>query len=483
MPRRILLKEDGLGSNLAPLGYRFIGLKDSNLASVGTSSKVEEFNTPQVFVMNFQSGFDVAPPFRKAEFEKGAGPVIEPSGIQKVDYDFSVGNYTNISIEGSISFNSLTLPESWGRNLYNLLLEVQTLDSNPTEITLSNYPNLSCIKGTGLCTNGSKPYNFEIKDEVIDSRNLKSIGFYGSKTYTPVKTGPSLRIATHPNCTYFLGANSLESIELDFSSFTYSILPSYSSLPIYDFNIHLFSQNVNYLTFSNISVYDDAYDSSLNFIFDGMPLTQSSVDQILLDLDTAFPYNMSNSPTISIEQQLTINPDSGYNELVKGESYVIESLNGSDDFSNVGFVEVGVPFVATGTTPTNWSNSTTVFTFYGMIKDYTLEITDQAPKDGKYVLQDFYIVVSGGVITYSELLTPNRIDSSFYPGQTIDLDGSGLSLIDEWGIVLFQGESKFHDIRLTVNSVTRPSAPTDGQNNTNKLSLESKGWTVNVNSY
>ena len=56
-------------------------------------------------------------------------------------------------------------------------------------------------------------------------------------------------------------------------------------------------------------------------------------------------------------------------------------------------------------------------------------------------------------------------------------------MIDEWGIVLFQGESKFHDIRLTVNSVTRPSAPTDGQNNTNKLSLESKGWTVNVNSY
>ena len=469
MPRRILLKEDGLGSNLAPLGYRFIGLKDSNLASVGTSSKIEEFNTPQVFVMYSA--------FYEHE-DLGGGFDLGPRGIQKVDYDLSGGNYTNISIEGSISFNSLTLPESWGRNLYNLMLEVQTLDSNPTEITLANYPNLSSIKGTGLCTNGSKPYNFEIKDEVIDSRNLKSIGFYGSKRCTPVKTGPSLRIATHPNCTYFLGANSLESIELDFSSFTYSILPSYSSLPIYDFNILLFSQNVNYLTFSNISVYDDAYDSSLNFIFNGMPLTQSSVDQILLDLDTAFPYNMSSSPTISIEQQLTID-----SELVEGESYVIESLNGSDDFSNVGFVEEGVPFVATGTTPTNWSNSTTVFTFYGMIKDYTLEIADQAPKDGKYVLSDFYIVVSGGVITYSELLTPNLIDSSFYPGQTIDLAGSGLSLIDEWGIVLFQGESPFHDIRLTVNSVTRTSAPTDGQNNTNKLSLESKGWTVNVNSY
>ena len=56
-------------------------------------------------------------------------------------------------------------------------------------------------------------------------------------------------------------------------------------------------------------------------------------------------------------------------------------------------------------------------------------------------------------------------------------------LLDQKPLVIFQGESLFHDIRLTVNSVTRTSAPTDGQNNTNKLSLESKGWTVKVNSY
>jgi hypothetical protein len=471
MPRRLLLKENGLESNLAPLGYRFIGLKDSNLASVGTSSKVEEFNTPQVFVM-YQSFYEPE--------DLGSGFEVGPSGIQKIDYDLSGGNYTNISIEGA-GFNSLTLPESWGRNLYNLMLEVQTSNSSPTEITLANYPNLSSIKGTGVCRNGSKPYNFEIKDEVIDSRNLKSIGFYGSKRCTPVKTAPSLRIVAHPSCNYILGANSLESVELDFSSFTYSIFPSYSSLPRYDFHISLFSQNVNYLTFSNLSVYDDAFDSDLIFNFNGMPLTQSSVDQILLDLDTAFPYSMGSSE-INIEQQLTINPDSGYNELVVGESYVIESLNGSDDFSNVGFVSTGVKFVATGTTPTNWSNSTTVFTFYGMVKDYTLEIIDQAPADGKYYFHSLYIVVSGGVITYSELVTPEDIDS-FYPGQTIDLDGKELILMDEWERVIFQGESLFHDIRLTVNSVTRPSAPTDGQNNTNKLSLESKGWTVNVNSY
>jgi len=473
MPRRLLFKENELPGS-APTGYRFIGLKDSNLASVGTSSKVEEFNTPQVFVM-YQSFYEPE--------DLGSGFIIGPRGTQKIDYDLSGGNYTNISIEGEGNeFNSLTLPESWGRNLYNLMLEVQTSSSSPTEITLANYPNLSSIKGTGICINGSKPYNFEIKDEVIDSRNLKSIGFYGSKRCTSVKTAPSLRIVAHPSCNYILGANSLESVELDFSSFTYSTFPSYSSLPRYDFHISLFSQNVNYLTFSNLSVYDDALNSDLIFNFNGMPLTQSSVDQILLDLDTAFPYSMDSSE-LHIQQEYSI----GVGELVIGESYVIESLNGndsgSDDFSNVGFVSTGVQFVATGTTPTNWSNSTIVFTFYGMVKDYTLEIIDQAPADGKYYFHTLYIEVSGGVITYSELVTPENIESYFYPGQTIDLDGDKLILMDEWGRVIFQGESLFHDIRLTVNSVTRTSAPTDGQNNTNKLSLESKGWLVKVNSY
>lgn len=470
MARKLLFKENGLENISAPMGFRFIGLKDTNLSSVGTSSKIEEFNTPQVFVMYsaFYESEDIGNGFR-----------IGPSGVQKFDCDLSGGNYSNISIEGNISFNSYKLPTVWGKNLYNLLLEVQTMDSKPTEITLSNYPNLTSIKGTGLCLNGSKPYNFEIKDEVIDSRNLKSIGFYGSKRCTPIKAQSNLRIVTHPACVYSLASNSLQSVELDFSGFTYSNFPSYSSTPTYDFRIQLFSQNVNYLTFSNMSVYDDSPYSNLSFIFNGMPLTQSSVDQILLDLDTAFPYNMSSDAVISFQQENTISNG----DLVIGESYVIESLNGDDDFSNVGYVSPGVPFVATETTPNNWSNYTQVFTFYGMVKDYTLEIIDQSPKDGKYSFYDFYIVVSDGAITYSELVTPNNIDSSFYPGQVVILDGSNFNLRDEWGRSLFDGESGINDIRLTVNSVTRTSSPTDGQNNTNKLSLESKGWKVSVNSY
>lgn len=470
MARRILLKENAVGT-FSPRGYKFLGLKDSNLSIVGATSSVEEFNTPQNFLIS-SSFYDVED--LGNGFSVGAGL----GNYQKVDYDLSGGNYYNISIENG-TFNSFKLPDYWGKNLYNAMLQFQTLDSNPVEITLSKYPNLASIKGQGICFNGTKPYTFELKDDVIDSKNLKKIGFFGSKRCTPIKTGSSLKIVAHPDSTYTLGSNFLNSLEIDFSSFTYSTFGSINTKPTYNYKLWLFAQNVNYLTFSNISVYDDAPDSQLGFILDGIPLTKSSVDQILLDLDTAFPYNTTNSPSISILQEYTLTGG----ELVIGESYVIETLNGSDDFSNVGYVSPGVAFVATGTTPNDWTNSSTVFTFYGMIKDYTLEIIDQAPQDGKYWIGDFFVQISGGVITSSELLTPNVVDSSFYPGRVVTLEGENLSLTDEWGRIIFQGESGVHDLRFTVNSITRTSAPTDGQNNVNKLSLQSKGWKVNVNSY
>lgn len=47
--------------------------------------------------------------------------------------------------------------------------------------------------------------------------------------------------------------------------------------------------------------------------------------------------------------------------LVAGKTYVIVTLESGDDFANVGYVSEGTPFVATGTTPTTWTNSTEVF--------------------------------------------------------------------------------------------------------------------------
>jgi hypothetical protein len=46
--------------------------------------------------------------------------------------------------------------------------------------------------------------------------------------------------------------------------------------------------------------------------------------------------------------------------LVIGNTYVIYELLGSDDFSNIGFVSLNVPFIATGTGPISWLNWTEV---------------------------------------------------------------------------------------------------------------------------
>lgn len=70
---------------------------------------------------------------------------------------------------------------------------------------------------------------------------------------------------------------------------------------------------------------------------------------------------MANEITRDMEDPIT----SG--GLVIGITYVIDSVLVTDDFDNVGFVTEGVEFIATGTTPTVWTNSTEVF-----------EITDPA---------------------------------------------------------------------------------------------------------
>lgn len=46
--------------------------------------------------------------------------------------------------------------------------------------------------------------------------------------------------------------------------------------------------------------------------------------------------------------------------LVIGTTYIVAYLSTGDDFSNVGYVADEVPFIATGTTPTTWTNGSTV---------------------------------------------------------------------------------------------------------------------------
>ena len=46
--------------------------------------------------------------------------------------------------------------------------------------------------------------------------------------------------------------------------------------------------------------------------------------------------------------------------FVVGQKYIVYTLQAGDDFSNIGYVSSDEFFVATGTTPTVWSNSTSV---------------------------------------------------------------------------------------------------------------------------
>lgn len=64
--------------------------------------------------------------------------------------------------------------------------------------------------------------------------------------------------------------------------------------------------------------------------------------------------------------QSTVSTTSGL--LVVGKTYRINTLEVGDDFANVGYVSDGVNFVASGTTPTSWANSTEV-----------TNVTDSAP--------------------------------------------------------------------------------------------------------
>lgn len=43
-----------------------------------------------------------------------------------------------------------------------------------------------------------------------------------------------------------------------------------------------------------------------------------------------------------------------------GKIYIVDDLKSGDNFTNIGFVSVGVPFLCTGTTPANWTNGSYV---------------------------------------------------------------------------------------------------------------------------
>ena len=73
----------------------------------------------------------------------------------------------------------------------------------------------------------------------------------------------------------------------------------------------------------------------------------------------------TNSVIVGYSTRENVDVTSG--TLVIGKEYIVGQQEPGDDFSNVGYVTDGVPFIATGTTPTTWTNNSTVSYYTGDI--------------------------------------------------------------------------------------------------------------------
>ena len=95
---------------------------------------------------------------------------------------------------------------------------------------------------------------------------------------------------------------------------------------------------------------------------------------ILLDFLSTVTALETNSVIVGYSTRENVSITSG--TLVIGKEYIVGQQETGDDFSNVGYVTDGVPFIATGTTPTTWTNNSTVSYYTG---DITIIYNDLDP--------------------------------------------------------------------------------------------------------
>jgi hypothetical protein len=96
--------------------------------------------------------------------------------------------------------------------------------------------------------------------------------------------------------------------------------------------------------------------------------------------DSIRPYKVFTALLTQSGGSSTVNATSGL--LIVGVSYNIDTYNAGDDFSNVGGPAAGLPgewdgysFLATGTTPNNWNNSSLLISDEGAPVATVLENT------------------------------------------------------------------------------------------------------------
>lgn len=81
-----------------------------------------------------------------------------------------------------------------------------------------------------------------------------------------------------------------------------------------------------------------------------------NIRETLVEMEGSLPTTQPSRYKALLTQTYTeIFPIPGVFEI--GNTYLINTILNGDDFTNIGFVTPGVPFVATGTTATAWSSS------------------------------------------------------------------------------------------------------------------------------
>lgn len=97
-------------------------------------------------------------------------------------------------------------------------------------------------------------------------------------------------------------------------------------------------------------------------IQDGAITTAKLLDHCVTTVKLAIGALSVDAPghAVMADGYLCSDPGTFAGALIIGNTYRIDALAGGDVFTNVGYVSDGIPFVATGTAPTTWTNGTIV---------------------------------------------------------------------------------------------------------------------------
>ena len=417
----------------------------------------------------------------------GGGVMISPKFPMTLDIDLSTGNYAAICL--GVPVKSLTLPNTYKDSLTYLELMTSTyLPDNTVNIRLSDYPNFA----GGYIHPGNrinKHHTFKIIDDIIDLPRLGGLHLGGSKRVPWAVTNPNVTFKMYRDMCVSLCSTTLEKLTLDFSTLKPSGIHlegpfGFPDIPYYKGNYAFrLNSNLKEIRIHNLSPIYNSLSTIFVFDFSDCNLTQESVDHILHILNTKFvnaipEYSSTMELYLQSQQERFFNAEEGIS-LIVGNTYRIDSLSNTDDFSNVGFVQTGIPFIATGTTPTAWSESILHAIDCGQINEIQVINTGSPLPDGGYSCHGIWIRWESGRIIELNVQDPTSTEEL---NRTILLDYFKIESQEDPSVIIWGNDTDEYDITVKVTGIAKNAVPTGGTSNPDYLELLAKNWNVSINS-